>query len=137
MIIKKIFILIHGCLILNHVYPQQCPSSCIQPNLSLSCNNNIFCDPATLPQDVYDNNSRSVVKILNSDNEVGTGTLLRQAFSNGDDNQQQNIIIPARHVIHSGSLGLEPLTDLNQMKFYFNYSNPDCNNPRKCIVQKL
>jgi hypothetical protein len=95
---------------------------------SLPCNNNIFCDPANaIPNDVYTNNTRSVVKITNSDNEDGTGTLLRQLYGGNDDNQQQNIIITARHVIHSGTSGFGPLTNLSQMKFYFNYSNGDCN----------
>ena len=135
MIIKKIIILIFGCLIFKSFY-SQCPTSCIQSNLSLNCNNNIFCDPATaVPNDVYTNNVRSVIRIKNSDGETGTGTLLRQLYGGDDDNQQQNIIITARHVIHSGSAGFGPLTDLSQMEFYFNYSNPDCNNQPNVVCK--
>lgn len=101
-------------------------TSVIVAQPSLNCNNNIFCDPATLPQDVYTNNTRSVIRIRNSDGQVSTATLIKQAFNNGDDNQQKNIIITSRHCIHKGDAGLGPLTDLSQMEFYFNYSNPGC-----------
>lgn len=95
---------------------------------ALPCNNNIYCDPAanSLPADIYVNNARSVMKLINSEGEPCSCTLLRQGFSSGDDNQQENIIITARHCIRKGSAGFGDLTDLNQMQFIFNFSNPDC-----------
>lgn len=94
---------------------------------SLPCNNNIFCDPANgIPNDVYTNNTRSVILIFTPGGGGGCScTLLRQKYGN-DDNQQQNIIITARHCIHTGSNGGGPLADIANMKFYFNYSNPNC-----------
>ncbi len=52
-------------------------------------------------------------------------TLLRQAFN--DDNQQENIIITARHCIRQGNFGNGPLADIANAKLFFNNSNPDCN----------
>ncbi|MBI2722659.1 MAG: T9SS type A sorting domain-containing protein [Bacteroidetes bacterium] len=97
--------------------------------LALPCNNNLYCDPAYLnpiPADVYTKNARSVMMIY-TPNGGGqcTATLLRQIV--GDDNQQQNIIITARHCIHQGDNGFGPLADINNMEIEFNYSNPDCN----------
>lgn len=97
---------------------------------ALPCNNNLYCDPAsqTLPADIYINNARSVIKMTITGSGGGdcTCTLLRQLSSNNDDNQQQNIIITARHCIHQGSSQQSPLVNLNNLIFYFNYSNPGC-----------
>lgn len=93
----------------------------------MPCNNNVFCDPANLPQDVYDINVRSSIKIA----VPGSGgqcscVLLRQART--DDNLQENIILTSRHCIRSGNTGAGPIGDLSQAKFTFNYSSPDCGN---------
>jgi|688.fasta_scaffold03630_13 hypothetical protein len=126
LVFSNLFILItkaQNCINPISVY------SCLNNyNVSASCNNNVFCDPANLPTDVYTNISRAVVKIVNSDGAQGSGTLLRQAFSNNDDNQQENIIITARHVIRQGNAGFGPLTDLSKMVFIFNYSSNGCSN---------
>lgn len=72
---------------------------------SLPCNNNIFCDPAVLPIDIYENNDKSVLLAESSAGKC-TCTLLRQAYNN--DNQQENIIIIARALHKSRSYWFRP-----------------------------
>ncbi|MDP1802451.1 MAG: T9SS type A sorting domain-containing protein [Bacteroidota bacterium] len=94
---------------------------------ALPCTNNVYCSPNPPPQDFLDNNTRSVVKLFIYDGGTsGTATLLRQDFS--DDNEQENIIITARHVIHQGNSGFGPLLDLTNVDVIFNYSSPGCAN---------
>ncbi|MBC7864517.1 MAG: T9SS type A sorting domain-containing protein, partial [Bacteroidia bacterium] len=108
---------------------------------SLSCNDNAYCSQASPapPSGVVNNDSRATIKVefTNSSspsspyNECSC-TLLRQGFSNGDDNQQQNIIITAAHCIHTGFATTGPIVSLGTSRIYFNYSNADCNpNPYK------
>ena len=70
---------------------------------ALPCNINLYCS-SFAPQGIYDNNARSVVQM--SIPVVGGGkcscTLIRQAI--GDDNQQQNYLLTARHCIHNDKL---------------------------------
>jgi len=101
---------------------------------ALSCNNNVFTPPnsGSIPQDVFDNNSRAVfmMKIKDPPGVSGcTCTLLRQAFNNNDDNQQENIFITSRHCIvknaFNPSNSSSNLLDFQNAIFIFNFSNPD------------
>ncbi|MDZ4663271.1 MAG: hypothetical protein SGJ15_00190, partial [Bacteroidota bacterium] len=56
--------------------------------------------------------------------------LLRQAFTNNDDNQQENIFITARHCVVKSAINPSNNNNNNKMdlanaKFVFNYSNAD------------
>lgn len=107
------------------------------PGVSLqNCHNNVYDPVFNAPSGFLDNNTRSVfmMEVQESTDPFSdvsrcSCTLLRQAFTSGDDNQQENIFITARHCIVKKAINPSNananLMNVAGAKFIFNYSNPD------------
>lgn len=129
-------------------FPLLASESGYGPGVSLSCQNNIFTPNApSIPQDFLDNNTRSVFMMEIEDPSNGdlitcSCTLLRKAFTNNDDNQQENIFITSRHCIVQKAInpsnGSNNANDIANAKFIFNYSNADgaTTSPIGCKVSR-
>lgn len=99
---------------------------CFFGNDALSCNDEVYCIPYSVPPGVQDNLVRSVFMMVGEEGQC-TGTLLNQTHSN--KNFLDPIFYTANHCIHEGSTGGGPLMDLTSLTFFFNYSRPNCSAP--------
>ncbi|MBI4931093.1 MAG: T9SS type A sorting domain-containing protein [Bacteroidetes bacterium] len=99
---------------------------CFFGNDALSCNDEVYCIPYSVPSGVQDKLVRSVFMMIGEEGQC-TGTLLNQTHSN--KNFLDPVFYTANHCIHEGSTGGGALMDLTSLTFFFNYSRPNCSAP--------